>query len=513
MSILIRGARVLQPGADPHLPAVLDVRIVGDRILEVCAPGRAAPRNGAPERVIDARGKLLLPGFVNAHYHSYDVLAKGLLEDMPFDVWALHSQPAYFGKRRREELRMRTILGALENLKSGITTVQDFCTVLPQDEETLDTILAAYDEIGIRTAFSISVRDIAALDIAPFLPADMPADVQRIVIGSPKVAQEELAFVEAQIERLSPLPARFSWILSPAGPQRVTFELLEGIGELSRRHGIPVISHVYETKAQTAKARVTYPEHGGSLIRLMEAAGVFAHRASLAHMIWLLPEEIERVARLGAGVIHNPMSNLKIKNGVAPVTRYRELGIPVALGCDNVSCTDAENMFQAMKMYCLLAAGADPQPTGVHAVHAVDAATRAGAWTLGLENDIGEIAAGRKADLTLIDLADIAYLPLNSVTRQLVYSDVGRGVDTVIVDGEVVLEHGRSTRVDEAALRAELAELMVEFRRDFDAISARNAPAIPFLLAANDRLQDVDVGVYRQLCDCHSQLARRKRGA
>ena len=95
---------------------------------------------------------------------------------MPFDVWTLHSQPAYWGKRSKAELRARTLLGALEGLRHGITTIQDMNSLVPQDEETLDTILSAYAEVGIRVVFSIAVRDLAALDIEPFLPADMPAD-------------------------------------------------------------------------------------------------------------------------------------------------------------------------------------------------------------------------------------------------------------------------------------------------------------------------------------------------
>src|SRR3984957_9708631 len=174
--LLIRGGRVYDPDADIDDPAVRDVLIQGSRIASVTAPDqdlelkheiarRATVSDEA--RVIEARGKLVIPGFVNSHYHSYDVLAKGLLEDMPFDVWALHSQPAYFGPRSRAELRIRTLLGALECVRNGITTLQDMNSLVPQDEETLDVILSAYAEIGVRVVFSIAVRDIAALDIAP----------------------------------------------------------------------------------------------------------------------------------------------------------------------------------------------------------------------------------------------------------------------------------------------------------------------------------------------------------
>jgi hypothetical protein len=151
---------------------------------------------------------------------------------------------------------------------------------------------------------------------------------------------------------------------------------------------------------------------------------------------------------------------------------------------------------------CLLASGIDPQPTGVIAADAFRAATTGGARALGLEHAIGAIRVGMRADLTLIDLDDIAYQPFNSALRQLVYSDTGSGVHTVMVNGEVVLSNGVSTRIDESALRAELADLMPRFRIDFAAVAERNGAAIPFLLEANRRVQEVNVGAWRFMCGC-----------
>jgi 5-methylthioadenosine/S-adenosylhomocysteine deaminase len=237
--LLIRGGRVYRHDGDINDPAIRDILIQGSRIVSVTAPDedaalkqeimrRATDANEA--QVIDARGKLVLPGFVNAHYHSYDVLAKGLLEDMPFDVWALHSQPAYFGRRSKQEIRVRTLLGALECLQNGVTTVQDMNSLVPQDEETLDAILSAYEEIGIRVVFSIAVRDVGALDIAPFLPPDVPESVMTLVRGVSKDAREEIAFRRAPDQTsgalaaardLGPEPLRTAAFLAhPVGGRR-----------------------------------------------------------------------------------------------------------------------------------------------------------------------------------------------------------------------------------------------------------------------------------------------------
>ena len=371
--ILIRGGRVYDHDGDIDDPPVRDILIRGSRIVSVTAPdedselkqeivSRAAISDEA--RVIEARGKLVIPGFVNSHYHSYDVLAKGLLEDMPFDVWALHSQPAYFGSRSKAELRIRTLLGALECIRNGITTLQDMNSLVPQDEETLDVILSAYAEIGIRVVFSIAVRDVAALDIAPFLPPDVSEAAMAIIRGASKDAREEIAFVERQIKRLTPLPPRLTWGLSPSGPQRSSRALLEGVSDLAQRYGLPIFTHVYETKAQTAKARAIYGEHGGSMIRYLADIGLLTPRTTIAHGVWLTRDEIAIMAEHRAGVAHNPISNLKLKSGVAPMHAAMQAGVRVALGCDNCSCGDCQSMFQAMKMFCLLAAVDRPESDG-----------------------------------------------------------------------------------------------------------------------------------------------------
>ncbi|MEA2966738.1 MAG: 5-methylthioadenosine/S-adenosylhomocysteine deaminase, partial [Alphaproteobacteria bacterium] len=160
---LIRGGRIYDHEGDIHQPATADLLISGG-IIERIAPQIAAD-DGV--EVVDAAGKLVVPGFVNAHYHSHDVMAKGLFEEMPFDIWALHSNPANYGQRSHDEVRVRTLIGAAESLRNGITTIQDFLTLVPQDEAYVDSVLSAYEEAGIRVVFAIAARDRAALDIAP----------------------------------------------------------------------------------------------------------------------------------------------------------------------------------------------------------------------------------------------------------------------------------------------------------------------------------------------------------
>src|SRR4029077_12214582 len=167
------------------------------------------------------------------------------------------------------------------------------------------------------------------------------------------------------------------------------------------------------------------------------------------------------------------------------------------LGWDNCSCSDCQNLFQAMKMFALLCAGMDGEPRGICALDAIDAATLGGAHALGLGGQIGEVRPGMKADLVLIDLSDFAYLPFNSAARQLVYCETGRAVHTVLVDGKVVVEKGQLTTINEADFHGEIADVMRTVDRDYAALVERQEPAIPYLLQGNRALQGAPLGLRR----------------
>ena len=169
-SLLITGGRVMRPGADLHRPPAADVLIEGARIAAI-EPGLAgrpdiAGRDGL--EVIDAADKLVVPGFVNAHYHSHDVLAKGLLEETFLEKWRLLALPPAYPKRRVEEIRARTLLGALECLRSGMTTVQDMVTLYPFDPAHLAAVLQAYDDIGIRAVVGLQYADLRGIHTIPY---------------------------------------------------------------------------------------------------------------------------------------------------------------------------------------------------------------------------------------------------------------------------------------------------------------------------------------------------------
>ncbi len=480
------------PGGDWHAPETADIAIAGDAIAGI-APA-FAPVADAPVEELDARGQLVLPGFVNAHYHSHDVLAKGTLEEVPLEAWRLYALPPQYPPRSVEEVRARTLLGALECLRSGMTTIQDMLTLYPFEDRHLDAVIEAYQRIGIRVVFSLQYADRKGLETIPYWKDIFPKELHSLL--STAAEPERQLDLLGHFERTclaAPARPRVHWALGPSAPERCSPALMARTMELARRYDLPVYSHIYESRGMALQARLTLPEHGGSLIRRLAAEGNLDPRLNLAHSVWLARDEIELLAQTGTGVVLNPQGNLKMKCGIPPIRALQDAGVRIALGCDNCSCSDAQNMFMAMKLYALLAAVSDPIPGPPQAAAALRAATEAGAASANLGHAIGRIAPGCKADLTLIDMSDPSWSPLNSAVRQLVHVEAGRGVRHVIVDGAVVVRDRRLTTIDEDEIYDAVETVMPGFRRDFAAISERVARLQPYLDEAHRRFVSTEL--------------------
>jgi guanine deaminase len=267
--------------------------------------------------------------------------------------------------------------------------------------------------------------------------------------------------------------------------------------ELARRYDIPVYTHIYESRGMALQARMTLPDYSGLLIRRLAEEGVLDPRLNFAHSVWLSREEIDLIAEHGAGVVLNPQGNLKMKCGIPPIRILQDAGVRIGLGCDNCSCSDAQNMFVAMKLFALLAAVSDPIPGPPQTTSAIRSATEAGADGARLGHVIGRIAVGFKADLTLIDMNDPSWSPMNSAARQLVHVEAGRGVRTVVVDGSVIVRDRRLTTVDETTIYEAVKAVMPGFRKDFADISARVAKLQPWLDRAHKQIMDAELDIER----------------
>lgn len=510
---LISGGRVFDLDGDTDQPPVADILIAEGKIAAV-EPGLAEKfaRGGSHPAIkgrgvgtrIDARDKLVVPGFVNAHYHSHDVLLKGCFETIPLEHWVLAALPPSYPKRSADEIRIRTLLGAFECLRGGMTTVQDLLTLHPYDEAHVEAALQAYEQIGIRVVFALQIGDVTGFKTVPFWEELVPPEVRAGMTGAvePFSGVDLVDLVRDVLRRERGRNPRIQWALGPTSPERCTERLMTRLGELSRAENVPIYTHLYESKAMTLIARQLFGERDqGSLINYMERTGTLGPKTSLAHSVWLLQSEIEKLAATGTNVVLNPVGNMKTKSGVAPIRRLLEAGVNVALGSDNCSCSDAQNMFQAMKMFTMLAAVSDPEQGPPSAADALHAATRAGARTAGCENEFGALKPGMAADLSLLDLTDPSFIPFNSAARQLVYTESGRSVDTVLVAGEVVMRNRRLTRVDEDALRREVIDIMKVLRKDIDGVASRNAKLFGYLDHVVRRVWAEDIGTNRYVAN------------
>ena len=502
--ILVEGGLVYDHDGDCDRPAALDILIEGARIVRVEPGLRAALAGGAPpDRIVDARRRLVVPGFVNAHYHSHDVLLKGVFDPMPLQMWFVNALPPQYPIRSADEVRARTLLGAAECLLAGITTVQDMLTLYPFDDALLDAVLEAYDEIGIRTVFSLQIGDRRAVDRIPYWRELVPEEYHAC-LGSPvgvAGGEKPLDMVSRQIDRIGLERERFSWALGPTSAIMSSPELLAGIAELSERHDLPVLSHMYESRPEVIASRTHLGAHGGSQIEYMRSAGLLGPRLALAHSIWFTEDEIDALAEAGGRVVLNPASNMKSKSGVAPIQHYREAGVDIALGCDNCACSDVQNMFQAMKLFCGLAAIGDIGLDTPDAPEAMRAATLGGAAAVGLAGEIGALSPGMRADLCLYDLDRPTLLPLNSAARQMVYTETGSALDTVMVEGRIVVEEGRLATINAGMLRDSVEAVMDGLRADQSEVAARFETIRPWLVEAWEKSWETDIGMDRYVGD------------
>lgn len=498
--LLLKGGRVYDHHGDTDRPARADVAIEDGRIRAVGPDlGPDALTDPGSVRTVDASDRLVVPGFVNAHYHSHDTLLKGCFEAIPLEQWVLSALPPAYPKRSREEVWARTMIGALECIRHGITTVQDMLTIFPFDGEHLDVVLSAYERVGLRVVFAMQYGDIPGIERIPYLKESLPAD-RRAGIGAsvePDARRHPLDVAAEALAAHRGRHSRITWGIAPTSPEFCTPDLLRRSAAFADEHDVPVFMHINESKSMAVAGPVFMPEHGGSQVAYLDSVGLLGPRLGLAHCVWMTGREIGMLAESGTNVIVNPVGNLKTKSGVAPIREFLEAGVNTAIGCDNCSCSDSQNLFQALKLFACLPAVSDPEPGPPSAAETVRAATLAGARALGMEREIGEIRPGMAADLALLDLREPSFVPFNSAARQIVFTEGGASVDTVIVDGRIVMENRRLVTVDEAEIREAVAAAMPALEADLAIIRQRVETMRPHVMTALRRSWGHDLGIDR----------------
>lgn len=411
-SVLFKGAYVPGQGS-------VDVGVRGGRI-DLVGRGEA----GNYDRVIAADNCALLPGFVNAHGHAAMTLLRSAADDLPLQQWLeekiwplearLNSRRVYWG----------TMLAIAEMIRSGTTTFTDMYFFE-------DAVAQAAEETGIRAVLS---RGLVA--VGP---------------GFDQAMAETREFVRTWQGRGD---GRITTLVGPHAPYTCPQPYLEEILDLARELGRPLQIHLAETRSEVEESRRQY---GKSPVAVLEEAGMFALPVLAAHCVHLSPEDIDILARYDVRVAHNPTSNLKLGSGIAPVPALLAKGVTVGLGTDGAASNNNLDMMEEIRLAALIHKGAHHDPTLISAQQALAMATAMGARAVFLEEEIGAIREGFKADLILMDLDKPHLTPRHNVEAHIVYAAQASDICLVMVDGKILLEDGHLTTIDEERVLYEAA--------------------------------------------------------
>ena len=417
---LVDGGTVVPMDAEGTILDGGAVLIQGDRIAALLEPDAHRPTD---VQVIDATGRLVIPGLVNTHGHAAMSLLRGLADDLPLMTWLNnYILPAEAALVAPDFVYWGTLLSSAEMLKSGTTTFADMYYFR-------DQVAQATIDAGIRAVSGPIVIGCPAPDFP-----------------TPKAS---LAAAAAFMERYQDHPTLVPSVSAHA-LYTTPLPAVEAAFQLAKVHDAVFQIHTLEDPSENATAREAT---GMGVVEALDSIGVLRPGTVLAHGIYLSDEDMERIAAGGAGIAHNPQSNMKL--GIpkaAPVTAALAAGIPVGLGTDGPASNNALDMFGAMDAAARIQKFHLGDPATLPAETIFRMATMGGAQALNLHDEIGSLEPGKRADIVLLDMQRPGLTPLYSVYSHLVYAVRGSDVDTVIVNGRIVVRDRRILTVDEEAV-------------------------------------------------------------
>ena len=460
MKTLIRNPLIVTMNDQGEVIDAGSLVIDGNRLTFV-GPAQWSPA-GPFDRVIDAHRMIAMPGMVNAHCHSAANLVRGMMPSKPLEIWRAYYR-ASLRDMREEDFYASALLGGMEMLKNGATTVLDhFAGSAACKFMGAGAAIQAMRDLGLRHVAALTVTDKNYQDTIPLGQTDgsLSEEIKRMSASEAKSTRAWLDECDEFVETFHAPDKLTTACPGPSAVQRCSDELLVGCAETARKKKLPLHIHLAETKAQQVQGNSIY---GHSLLQHLHELGIAGNNLSCAHSIWIEDSDVALFAEHGATPVHNPASNLRIGSGLARVKEFISAGVSVGLGTDGAASNDNQNMFDAVRLAALIhnQAGSD-FAQWVTPAQTLAMATRNGARAFGL--DCGELAPGKLADIVLLRRDSAAYRPMNDVVNQIVYCENGSNVDVVIVNGEVVVESGRLTQVDEMeVLRlAETARIRLE---------------------------------------------------
>jgi 5-methylthioadenosine/S-adenosylhomocysteine deaminase len=423
MDLLIEDCQILTEGPEGIEFVYGSIAVEGDRIAAV----GNVPSDFRPENIIEAEGMIAVPGLINAHTHLPMGLLRNYADDMALMDWLKNKIFPAEDKMTADDVYWGALLGIGEMIRSGVTACADMYFYM-------DKVGEAVEAAGIRANLGFGMG-----------------------AGSREEARGKIedGFRPLFEEWHGAAEDRIRVELAPHAVYTVSRDAMEEIAAAAGRFGTGVHIHFSESKDEVAECRRT---HGMSPVALGKETGLFGvPRLLAAHCVHLDEGDFDLLADERVSVVHNPSSNMKLANGIAPVGKMLERGIRVAIGTDGAASNNNLNMLEEIHLASLLQKGGSGNPQALPAPQVFSMATGIGAEALGLA-ETGSIAAGRKADIALIDGRSLHMQPQGELISSLVYSAQASDVDTVICDGNVLMEGRELLTIDEEEVAAKAAE-------------------------------------------------------
>jgi 5-methylthioadenosine/S-adenosylhomocysteine deaminase len=432
-SILIKNGTLVT--VDQHDSIVRgDILIADGRIAEIGGSGQTA------DTVIDAGGCAVIPGFVQTHIHLCQTIFRGAADDLALIDWLKQRVWPMEAAHSAASIAASARLGTAELIKGGTT-----CALTMETVNHTAEVFKVVEETGFRATVGKCMMDKGD---------EVPHALQEQTANS---IDESIALLE---EWHGKAGGRIRYCFAPRFAVSCTRDLLERVAGLARSRGVMIHTHASENRTE---CELVQQESGLRNVAYLDSLGLTGRHVALAHCVHLSVDEIETLRTTGTHVVHCPSSNLKLGSGIAPVAKLLEAGISVSLGADGAACNNRLDMFTEMRTAALLQKVLHG-PEVLPANRVLRMATIDGARAMGLDTEIGSIEVGKRADLSLVKLDRLHSTPARDTVSALVYSAGADDVETVIIDGKLVLRHRRLLTIDEgetiARARAEAEKLI-----------------------------------------------------
>ncbi len=417
-SILIKNTTII--GSDIKKSSLLvesdKITVIDDNLKNIDA-----------DVVINGEGKVLIPGLVNTHTHLSMTLLRGYADDYPLDTWLNDYIFPVEGKLEGEHVYAGALLACVEMIKSGTTAFNDMYFFM-------DQVAKAVEESGMRGVISHGMLD----------------------FGDEEKRKAEFKESLRIIEKChNTADGRIKVALGPHAPYTCSTDLLNWVRKKADELKVPIHIHVSETEFEVQQIQETY---GARPFEYLDKIGFLKEDVLAAHAVWLSESEIDIIKDKEVKLSHNPVSNMKLASGTSPVAKMMEKGVNLSLGTDGAASNNNLDMLEEMKIAALQQKVANLDPTVLKAGEVFKMATRGGATALGIEQETGTIDVGKKADIVLVDMRAPHLTPFRHPVSHLVYSAKGADVDTVICNGQILMQEKELLVLDEKEVLSQAEE-------------------------------------------------------